>query len=314
MITVLIPIFNEQSNILVLCEQLITVMNKIEQGFEIIFIDDGSTDRSFHDLDSIAKADDRIKIIYLSRNFGQTAALMAGIDHAKGDIIVPIDGDLQNDPRDIPSLISKLEEGYDVCSGWRKDRKDNQYSRLLPSRIANWIISLVTGVHLHDYGCSLKAYRKEIIKNIKLYGEMHRFVPIFANWQGARVAEVMVHHNPRIYGKSKYNLNRTFKVLLDLIFVKFYLKYHSRPVHFFGGFGLINFLFAGCTVLVMVYLKYFGGKSFVETPLPTLFTLLVLVGCQSILMGLLAEIQMRTYYESQGKKPYVISRTVNFQE
>ncbi len=237
--------------------------------------------------------------------------MMAGIDFASGEIIIGLDGDLQNDPADIPKLLAKLAEGYDVVSGWRLNRKDAALRRNLPSRIANWLISWMSGVHLHDYGCTLKAYRKEVVKGVRLYGEMHRFIPIYASWQGGKVAEVAVNHFPRIHGSSKYGLERIVKVILDLMVVKFLASYANKPIYVFGGFGLASIAFSFLSGLLALYLKFFEHVSFISTPLPLLVALAFITGVMSILMGLIAEIIMRTYYESQGKQVYLVKDTIN---
>jgi glycosyltransferase involved in cell wall biosynthesis len=311
MISVLIPVFNEGENILPLYDKLSSVFDHIAKDYEVIFIDDGSTDETMSLLRPICKKDPRIKFISLSRNFGQTAALSAGIDFSKGKIIIPMDGDLQNDPEDIPSLLRKIEEGYDVCSGWRKDRKDPFLKRRLPSIIANKLISFIGGVRLHDYGCTLKAYRKDILKNIRLYGEMHRFIPVYAKWVGARVSEIPVHHFPRKFGSSKYGVNRVFKVILDLMVVKFLLSYSQKPIYVFGGMGFLMILGAFLAGGYAVYLKLFKGVSFILTPMPILCIFLVVLGFLSILMGFLAEVLIRTYYESQGKPTYQIKEMLS---
>jgi glycosyltransferase involved in cell wall biosynthesis len=301
-LSVIIPLFDEERNVSELYRQLCDVLG---EDTEIVFVDDGSTDATFARVSDVSAGDPRVRIVRLRRNFGQTAALSAGIDNSHGDIIVPLDGDLQNDPGDIPRLLEKLQEGYDVVSGWRQDRKD-PWLRRIPSRIANRVISLVSGVRLHDYGCSLKAYRRTVLSDVRLYGEMHRFVPIYATWQGARVTELPVTHRPRRSGKSHYGLDRTLKVILDLIVVKFLESYATKPIYVFGGFGLLS-LFAGLTVgIVTLYLKFSGIRDLVSTPLPLLIVLLILVGILSVLLGLVAELTVRTYYESQGKRTYVI--------
>src|SRR5688572_6199806 len=272
---------------------------------EFIFVDDGSTDGTYDRLAKIARRDERVQIVRFRRNFGQTAALSAGIDHAKGDIIVPIDGDLQNDPNDIPRLLAKLDEGFDVVSGWRIKRRDPLHKRL-PSMIANKLISWISGVRLHDYGCSLKAYRRRVLANVRLYGEMHRFVPIYASWQGARVTELPVNHYPRTRGKSNYGIERTLKVVLDLIVVKFLASYATKPIYVFGGFGLLSLFASVLAFLWALFYKLTGQKDFVETPLPLVVVMLLLVGCLSILLGLVAELTIRTYYESQGKRTYTL--------
>lgn len=306
MISVLIPVFNEAENILPLYEKLTFVLNGVDRNYEVIFIDDGSSDGTLSALRSICIKDPRIKFISFSRNFGQTPALSAGIDFSKGKIIVPMDGDLQNDPGDIPALLQKIEEGYDVVSGWRKDRKDPFLKRRLPSIIANKIISFIGGVQIHDHGCTLKAYRRDILKNIRLYGEMHRFIPVYARWVGARVSEIPVHHFPRKFGSSKYGVNRVFKVILDLMVVKFLLSYSQKPIYIFGGMGFLMIFGAVLSGAYAVYLKLFQGVSFILTPMPILSVFLVVLGFLSILMGFLAEVLIRTYYESQGKRTYQI--------
>jgi glycosyltransferase involved in cell wall biosynthesis len=301
-LSVVIPLYNEQENVSELYRNLCDVL---EPDAEIVFVDDGSTDGTFQSLTKLAAGDSRVRIVRFRRNFGQTAALSAGIDHSRGDIIVPMDGDLQNDPADIPRLLEKLAEGYDVVSGWRIERKD-RWLRRIPSRLANRVISIVSGVRLHDYGCSLKAYRRAVLADVRLYGEMHRFVPIYATWQGARVAEIPVEHHPRRAGHSSYGLDRTLKVILDLIVVKFLESYATKPIYVFGGFGLLS-LFAGFVVgAVTLYLKITGIRDLVSTPLPLLTVLLILIGILSILLGLVAELTVRTYYESQDKKTYVV--------
>jgi glycosyltransferase involved in cell wall biosynthesis len=301
-ISVVIPVFNEQDNVAELYQRLTGVLT---ESVEFIFVDDGSADETVSRLQAIAAADDRVRVIRFRRNFGQTAALSAGIDHARGAIIVPMDGDLQNDPADIPRLLAKIAEGYDVVSGWRVDRQDN-FRRRLPSVIANRLISWISGVRLHDYGCSLKAYRKDVLADVRLYGEMHRFVPIYASWQGARVTELPVMHHARMHGKSKYGLERTIKVVLDLIVVKFLANYATKPIYVFGGFGVFALLMSLLCFLWMLYYKLAGLKDFVQTPLPLVVVMFLLVGCLSILLGLVAELSIRTYYESQGKRTYAL--------
>jgi len=310
-ISIVIPIHNEEGNIQSLYGELITALEPIEATFEIIFINDGSNDQSENLLNTIAGNDSRVHIIHLLRNYGQTCAMLAGFDHASGDIIIAMDGDNQNDPADIPKLIAKMHEGYDVVSGWREDRKDAKISKIIPSKIANRLISWIAGVKLNDYGCSLKAYDKRVIKGVRLYGEMHRFIPVFTAWRGARVTELVVNHRPRSEGESHYGISRVAKVLLDLSLIKFLDKHMQHPIHFFGGFGLLSFLFGVMTFSMMIYYKLWGGKTFIETPLPTLTTLFVLMGMVAVLMGILAEIVMRTYYESQGKKPYRIKEVIS---
>ena len=309
-LTIAVPIYNERQNINPLYEQICNAVGSLGVGWELILVDDGSQDGSATLLDDIATHDAHVTVVHFARNYGQTAAMMAGIDYAHGEIIVPMDGDLQNDPGDIPRLLVKLEEGYDVVSGWRKDRQDNTIKRNFPSRLANSLISRVSGVYLHDYGCSLKAYRRAVLDGVKLYGEMHRFVPIYAAWNGARVTEIPVTHHPRLHGESKYGLERIVKVLLDLVVVKFLFRYSAKPIYIFGGFGFISIFCGFLAGLWAIALKLFKGTSFIQTPLPLLFVLLGAIGVISILMGLLAEMMNRTYYESQGKAVYKVTRTV----
>lgn len=301
-LSVVIPVYNEQENVGELYDRL---TKSVPEPAEFIFVDDGSTDATGARLREIEQRDERVRVLSFRRNFGQTAALSAGIDHARGRIIVPMDGDLQNDPSDIPRLLAKLREGYDVVSGWRVERKD-PLGRRLPSQIANRMISWISGVHLHDYGCSLKAYRRSVLADVRLYGEMHRFVPIYASWQGARVTEIPVTHHPRTRGKSNYGIERTIKVVLDLIVVKFLASYSTKPIYVFGGFGLLSLFASAVVFCAMVYLKLAGIRDFVATPLPLVVVMLGLVGCLSVLLGLVAELSVRTYYESQGKRTYSI--------
>ncbi|MEO6297039.1 MAG: glycosyltransferase family 2 protein [Dokdonella sp.] len=309
-ITITVPIYNEEQNIAPLYEKVCAAMLELGRTWELVLVNDGSRDGSATALDAIAARDPHVTVVHFPRNYGQTAAMMAGLDHARGDIIVPMDGDLQNDPCDIGRLIAKLEEGHDVVSGWRKDRQDHAIRRNLPSRLANTLISRVSGVHLHDYGCSLKAYRREILEGVKLYGEMHRFVPIYAAWNGARVTEIPVQHHPRVHGESKYGMERVIKVLLDLMVVKFLFRYSGKPIYVFGGFGLLSMLMALIAGLWAIGLKLFSGTSLIQTPLPLLAVFLGAVGVLSILMGLLAEMLNRTYHESQAKSVYKIARVV----
>ena len=305
-ISVVLPVYNEEANLDDLHARLDSILGA---DAELIFVDDGSSDGSWAKLRQIASRDARVRLIRFRRNFGQTAALSAGIDHARGEIIVPMDSDLQNDPQDVPRLLAKLDEGYDVVSGWRVDRRD-PFHRRLPSIVANRLISFISGVRLHDYGCSLKAYRRDVLQGVRLYGEMHRFIPIYASWQGANVTEMPVTHHPRTRGKSNYGLERTVKVVLDMIVVKFLSSYATKPIYIFGGFGLLS-LFAAVPVFgVMLYWKLTGEKTFIQTPLPLVVVMLVLVGCLSLLLGLVAELTVRTYYESQGKMTYSVRETV----
>jgi glycosyltransferase involved in cell wall biosynthesis len=310
MISVIIPVFNEEKNISPLYEKLTAVLKRLQQGYEVIFIDDGSTDNTLNHLRGISKEDPAVKVLSFLRNYGQTAALSAGIDFSKGTIIIPMDGDLQNDPEDISLLLQKIGDGYDVVSGWRKVRRDHFLTRRFPSIIANKIISFIGGVPLHDYGCTLKAYKRGVLKNIRLYGEMHRFIPIYAKWVGARVTEVPVQHLPRTSGFSKYGMMRIFKVILDLMVVKFLLSYSQKPIYVFGGVGFFM-IFAGfVSGVYAIFLKLFKGVSFILTPLPLLCVLLLMLGFMSILLGFLAEILTRTYYESQRKPTYQIKEAL----
>lgn len=313
-ISVTIPVFNEEKNIPKLYEQLLASLTNMECDFEMIFVNDGSRDNSRKILDELAMHNPRVKVVHFARNFGQTSAMMAGFDFATGDIIVPMDADLQNDPEDIPRLIDKIEEGFDLCSGWRNKRQDSHLSRNLVSRIANKLISTISGVRLKDYGCTMKAYRKNVIKGVRLYGEMHRFIPIYASWEGARITEIPVRHHPRAYGKSSYGLERTFKVILDLIIVTFLDNYAQKPIYVFGGFGLLSFIASILSFAYATYLKFFENTAYIETPLPLIVTMTGVTGIMCVLMGLLAEMIMRTYYESQQKKVYLIDETRNLSE
>lgn len=309
-LTVTIPLYNEAENIPILYERVRNALDALGKRWELILVNDGSKDDSAVLLDAIAANDMRVSIIHFRRNYGQTAAFMAGLDHARGAIVVPMDGDLQNDPDDIGKLLAKLDEGFDVVSGWRRDRQDHAIKRNLPSRMANGLISRVSGVHLHDYGCSLKAYRRDVLDGVKLYGEMHRFVPIYAAWNGARVTEMAVQHHPRLHGESKYGLERVIKVVLDLLVVKFLFRYSSKPIYVFGGFGFLSIVAGGFAGIWAIALKLFKGTAFILTPLPLLAVFLCAIGVLSILMGLLAEMQNRTYHESQGKAVYRVARVV----
>lgn len=305
-VSIIIPIFNEKDNILELYNKLSKSLHMLAFNYEIIFINDGSRDGSAEVLDEIAEKDSCVLVIHFVRNYGQTAAIMAGIDASQGAILVPMDGDLQNDPEDIKHIVEKLAQGYDVVSGWRKERKDAKLTRNFPSRVANKLISFVSGVHLHDYGCSLKAYRREVLDGVRLYGEMHRFIPIYASWQGARVTEIPVMHHARLHGESKYGLNRIFKVLLDLCVIKFFERYLVKPIYVFGGVSLLAFFLSFCAVIGGIGLKLFMGIAFVQTPLPLFAGVAFLGGLNLLLMGVLAEILSRTYFESQDRRTYKI--------
>ncbi|MCL4536412.1 MAG: glycosyltransferase family 2 protein [Nitrospirae bacterium] len=306
-VSIVIPLYNEEDNVEVLHERLREVLDDLGTEYEIIYVDDGSSDRTLSLLEDIQKMDKNILVLSLRRNFGQTAAFAAGFDFARGDVVVTMDGDLQNDPKDIPRLLDVIKD-YDLVSGWRKKRKDTFLTRRLPSMIANWLISKVTGVKLHDYGCSLKAYRRDVVKNLRLYGEMHRFIPAVASWYGVRVAEIETAHHPRLRGKSKYGISRTIKVLLDLITVKFLQSFSTKPMQFFGPMGMI---FGMAGVGISLYLsieKLFRGVSIGGRPLLLLGALLIIVGVQFIGMGLLGEMLVRVYHESQKKPIYAIKK------
>lgn len=311
MISVTIPICNEAGNLPDLYERTRGALVEVGQPWELIFVNDGSSDGSDAILDEIAAKDANVRVVHFRRNFGQTAAMMAGFDFARGDIIIPMDGDLQNDPGDIPVLLAKLEEGFDVVSGWRRDRQDDAVTRNLPSIMANRLISWVSGVRLHDFGCSLKAYRREVIEGVRLYGEMHRFLPIYTRWHGAKIAEVPVRHYARTHGRSKYGLERVLKVLADLVTVKFLDRFQQKPMYLFGAAGLVSLsisLFSGAYAL---WRKFGEGESFIKNPLLLTAIVTAMTGVMCILMGLLAEMVMRTFYESQGKPVYLIRATRN---
>ena len=309
--SIVVPIYNEEDNIRNLYRTIIDALNPAVHDYEVIMVDDGSSDGSYQLLKELAIADPRLKVIRFRRNFGQTAAMSAGFDHAQGDIIVPMDGDLQNDPADIPALVSKIHEGYDVVSGWRRDRKDTFISRKIPSMLANALISRQTGVHLHDYGCTLKAYRREVLDGITLYGEMHRFVPALASQVGAKVTELPVNHRPRLHGTSKYGISRTLRVILDLMTVKFLLLYSTKPIQLFGKWGIYTILAGGISGALTVYMKIFEHLSMNRNPLLILTAFLIFMGVQFIVLGLLGELNARTYFESQGKPIYAIRDRMN---
>ena len=304
-LSVIIPAFNEAENLQLLLPALFENLALTGRPYEVIVVDDGSTDQTISLLGSFARPG--LRLVQLRRNTGQTAALMAGIHAAKGDVLVFMDGDLQNDPADIQQVVAKLEEGFDVVSGWRTNRKDSAIRRNFLSRVANRFISAASGIHLHDYGCSLKAYRRSALEGVRFYGEMHRFIPIYAYWNGARVTEVPVQHHPRRHGSSHYGLKRIPKVLLDLLVVIFLHRFGQRPMYVFGTVGLLSTAVGFVAGAAAIYYKYFGGKSFIETPLPLLFVMCVITGAMCFLMGLLAELLVRTYYESQNKTTYAVS-------
>lgn len=309
-LSIILPVYNEEENIMPQYQHIIDAMNKTKYTYEIVFVDDGSSDNSFKLLEQIAKKDKHVHVVQFRRNFGQTAAMAAGIDYSKGDIIIFMDSDLQNDANDIPLLVQKIEEGYDVVSGWRKNRQDKLLTRKIPSRIANWLIAKVTGVYLHDLGCSLKAYRGEIIRQVNLYGEMHRFIPVHASWIGASIVEVPVQHHPRKFGKSKYGIKRTFKVLIDLATVKFMGSYSTKPNYIFGGIGLILLLLSFLSGLTVIAMKLFLNHSMIRNPLLLLTVMLIILGIMFILLGILAEIMIRVYHESQKLPPYRVKRYI----
>ncbi len=311
-LSLVLPIYNEGKSITELFARIEEAMEGLGHSYEVIAVNDGSKDDSVVRLNEIARQRSEIKVIHFRVNAGQTAAIHAGIEHATGDIIIPLDSDLENDPKDIILMLKKMEEGFDVVSGWRKKRwEDKKFLRKFPSVIANKLISRVSGVHLHDYGCTLKAYRADVIQGVNLYGEMHRFIPAYASRMGARVTEIEVSYTPRKYGKSNYGFSRTLRVLLDLLVLQFLYKYMDRPIQFFGSIGFF-FGFMGVLAGVgAIVLKLFYNTSMIQTPLPVLSALCIIVGVQLITMGILAEMVMRTYYESQGKKAYLIKEKIN---
>ena len=313
-LSVVIPVYNEEENINLLYDELKDVLKTIEHEHEILFIDDGSSDASLSLLEKIQQQDENVVVVSFRRNFGQTAAMSAGFDYATGDVIVTMDGDMQNDPHDIPMFLEKMEEGYELVSGWRHDRQDPFLNRRLPSMIANKIISVVTGVHLHDYGCTLKTFRKEITQGIRLYGEMHRFIPAIASGVGGKITEIKANHRPRRFGTSKYGISRTLRVVLDLMTVKFLLSYATRPIQIFGMLGLASGGSGFLIALIMTVQRMFFDVPMDNRPLLLLAILLILMGMQFIYMGLLGELQVRTYHESQKKPIYVVRRVIGQQE
>lgn len=309
-ISIIVPVYNEEGNLDLLFESITSVMNGQSEAYEIIAVNDGSTDNSKDVLAACAERFKRLIVINFSRNYGQTAAMQAALDHSRGEIIVPLDADLQNDPKDIPRLLAKLDEGYDVVSGWRKNRKDNPFVRNFPSRMANKIISRVSRVHLHDYGCSLKAYRREVISQVRLYGEMHRFIPIYASWYGNRITEIPVEHHERHAGQSNYGLERVVKVVLDLWVVKFLHGPMMNPMHWFGGVGLCFWMIAIGAGGAAIWLRVTGFASFIETPLPLVVVMGLMMGMMCLLVGLLAEMQMRIYFENQDRRTYSVASII----
>jgi glycosyltransferase involved in cell wall biosynthesis len=310
-LSIVVPIYNEEDSIPTLYERLTYELDTLGHAYEIIAIDDGSKDRSFAILRELAHSDQRLHVVRFRRNFGQTAAFSAGFQRARGEVVITIDADLQNDPADIGHLLQKLDEGYDVVSGWREDRKDAYWNRRLPSQIANGIISWSTGVYLHDYGCSLKAYRRNVLDNIQLYGELHRFIPAIASWQGVDVAELPVNHHPRQFGKTKYGIGRTLRVVLDLLTVRFLLSYGTRPMHIFGLFGVVSIALGTLFGSYLVLIKFFLQQDIADRPLLLLAVLLVILGVQFISIGLIGELVTRTYYETQRKPIYVVREEIN---
>ena len=311
-LSLVIPVYNEEESLPLLFDAIHKALDSLPRTWEVILVDDGSSDQSLNVLKTLAEKDpEHIRVVAFRRNFGQTAAMAAGIDHASGEIIVLLDADLQNDPADIPMMLEKLDEGYDVVSGWRVKRKDTFITRTLPSRMANGLISRVTGVELHDYGCTLKVYRREVLTGLKLYGEMHRFIPVFAHSVGAKIIEVPVNHHPRRFGETKYGLNRTLKVLLDLFTVKFLLDYSAKPIYLFGGAGFGIIAISTALLIFLAIRRIFFNISVFGSPLFQISAMFFILGFQSILMGLIAELQVRTYYESQRKPTYTLRETIN---
>jgi glycosyltransferase involved in cell wall biosynthesis len=314
-LSIVVPVYNEQENLPILYPKILEAIQPLSLSWEIIFVNDGSRDGSQKVLEDLYAQDpEHVQVIEFRRNFGQTAAFAAGIDRAAGEIVVLCDADLQNDPMDIPMMMGKIHEGYDVVSGWRKNRQDNFATRTLPSRMANKLISKVTGVHLHDYGCTLKAYRREVITGFKLYGEMHRFIPVYADSVGARITEVEVHHHPRLYGKAKYGLERTLKVVLDLFTVKFLVSYANKPIYLFGGTGIALILLSAVILIYLFIRRVFFSVSVLSSPFFTMSAMIAIMGFQSILMGLIAELLVRTYHESQNKPIYTIRKILAVRE
>lgn len=310
-LSIVIPVYNEEENLLSLYQEIIKATDSLGKNYEIIFVDDGSQDRSYAVLRQIQENDHRVKIIRLRRNFGQTAALSAGFDYARGKVIITLDADLQNDPRDFGALLAKIEEGFDVVSGWRQKRRDRFFTRRLPSMVANRFISLLTGVKLHDYGCSLKAFRSEVIKGIRLYGELHRFIPAITSALGVSIAEIKVNHRPRRHGRSKYSLSRLPRVILDMLTVKFLLSYSTRPLQIFGLLGLVSGSLGFFIALWLSYQRLILKISSANRPILLLAVLLMVIGIQFVTLGLLAEIMVRTYHESTGKPIYHIREIVD---
>lgn len=314
-VSVIVPVYNESEALPILQEKLIQALGGIGRTWEVIYVDDGSRDNSLAVLEQMASDDpEHIRVLSFRRNFGQTTAIAAGIEHSIGDVIVLIDADLQNDPADIPMLLEKLDEGYDLVSGWRVSRQDKFITRTLPSRIANGLISYVTGVKLHEYGCSLKAYRREVITGFRLYGEMHRFIPAYASSVGAKIIEVPVRHHPRKFGKAKYGLERTLKVTLDLFTVKYLISYSQKPIYLFGSVGVGLIFLSILDVIYLVMRRLIIGEHMIRSPLLQMGTMLFVMGFNSILLGLIAEQLMRTYHEAQSKPTYTLLKKINIPE
>ncbi|HMN60725.1 MAG TPA: glycosyltransferase family 2 protein [Anaerolinea sp.] len=313
-LSIVVPVYNEEENVPLLHQAITRAVAPLGLAWEVILVDDGSQDGSLEALNRLAVDDsEHVRVVQLRRNFGQTAAIAAGIDYSSGEVVVLMDADLQNDPEDIPVMLQKIEEGYDVVSGWRKSRQDD-LSRRLPSRLANGLISAVTGVHLHDYGCTLKAYRREVITGFKLYGEMHRFIPVYASSVGARIIELQVRHHARRFGKAKYGLERTAKVILDLVTVKFLSSYANKPIYLFGGAGVALMASAAVVLLYLFIRRVFFSVPVLGSPLFQASTMVFILGFQSILMGLIAELLARTYHESQGKPTYTVKKVINLEK
>lgn len=311
MLSIVIPIHNEEPSILPLYDRLSSVLERLRRSYEIICVDDASTDRSFELLSNLVETDARLKVIRLRRNFGQTAALSAGFHEAKGDIVIAMDGDLQHAPEDIPALLEKIDEGYDIASGWRKNRVDNAIFRKIPSRIANWLMAKASGMDLRDFGTTFKAYRAEVLRDVNLYGELHRFIPALASFYGARVAEVPIRNTPRVSGDSHYGIGRTFRVLFDILTIKFLLKYFTRPMHFFGSLGLLGVASGGGTLAWLAVSKLMGHDIVAEHgPLMIAAALLLLGGLMMFSTGLIGEMLMRTYFESQDRRIYAVREIV----
>lgn len=311
-LSLVVPVYNEEENLPLLHEAIQQALTSIGKAWEVIFVDDGSRDKSLSVLETLVQQDpEHVRVVVFRRNFGQTAAITAGVDYALGNTIILLDADMQNDPADIPLLLAKLDEGYDLVSGWRKDRQDNRFTRTLPSNLANGLISQVTGVHLHDYGCTLKAYRRDALEGFRLYGEMHRFIPVFAHSVGARIAEIPVRHHPRKFGVAKYGLERTVKVLLDLFTVKFLLDYSHKPMRLFGGTGMLLITSSAILLFYLFFRRFFEGVAVLGSPLFQLGVMFFILGFQSILMGLIAELLARTYHESQSKTTYTVRKKIN---